>query len=402
MSGSRMRLLIVLLVATLAIAVAGRAPGQTPSIRIGFPMTTTGPGAVFGKPALQGAEMAVDEINARGGVLGRRLELVHRDTKLNPEEATKMARELIVSEKVNFLVGGLSASEGLAISEVARQEKALYVAPISKSTAMTAEKFHKYVFQTAANTNTEARSAAIMAAEIMAKKNLKRLATILPDYEYGQKLNEAFVPHIKKLRPDVEIVGQIWTKIVEKDYTPFITQLLQAKPEIVFGAVWGGPFPTFAKQAKPFGFFEKVVYVGAGEVGSPEVGITTGEDMPEGIAVDAYDQFYHPETPAHRQYTEALRKRTGEKYPPSWAITGYVAVHFLAEAVRKAGTTDTDAVIKALEGLTIETPIGSQTIRAKDHRANRGQFWGITKNVAEYPFKIMQPVRYIRADEIMD
>lgn len=394
--------LIILAVAAMTVMTTGLALAQAKPIRIGFPMTVTGPGAVFGKPALEGAQMAVDEINARGGVLGRRLELVHRDTKLKPDEATKMARELIVGEKVDFLVGGLSASEGLAVSEVARQEKVLYIAPISKSTAMTAEKFHKYIFQTAANTNTEARSAAIMAAEVMAKKGLKRVATILPDYEYGQKLNEAFFPHIKKLRPDVEIVAQIWTKIVEKDYTPFITQLLQAKPDLVFGAVWGGPFPTFAKQARPFGFFDKVVYVGAGEVGSPEVAITTGDEMPEGIYVNAYDQFYYPDTPAHRAYTEVLQKRTGEKYPPSWAITGYIAVQFLAEAIKKAGTTETDAVIKALEGLSIETPIGRQTVRAKDHRANRGQFWGVTKKAAEYPFRVMQPVRYIPADEIMD
>lgn len=346
--------------------------------------------------------MAVDEINAKGGVLGRLLELVHRDTKLKPDEATRMARELIVGEKVDFLIGGLSAAEGLAISEVARQEKIVYLAPIPKSTAMTAEKFHKYVFHTAANTNTEARSAAIMAAEVMEKRGLKRVATILPDYEYGQKLNEAFVPYIKKLRPDVEIVAQIWTKIVEKDYTPFITQLLQAKPEVVFGAVWGGPFPTFAKQARPFGFFEKVVYVGAGEVGSPEVAITTGDEMPEGIYVNAYDTFYYPDTPVHRAYVEALRKRTGEKYPPSWAITGHIPVYFLAEAIRKAGSTDTHKVIAALEGLSIETPIGRQTIRVKDHRANRGQFWGVTKKVPEYPFRIMQPVQYIPADEIMD
>lgn len=396
---------IVAAIWSLAIAgpavPAAVAQERTP-ILVGVPMTLTGPGAVFGKPALLGAEMAVEEANAKGGVLGRPIKIVVRDTQLKPEFATKEARELIVKEKVQFLVGGLSAAEGLAISEVARQEKTIYIAPIPKSVAMTREKFHRHVFRAAANTNTEGRSGAIMLAELMARKGWKKIYTLLLDYEYGHKIGEAFVPHIKKLRPDSEIVGQAWPKIVEKDYTPFITAILQAKPDVVFSAIWGGPFIPFAKQAKPYGFFEKVGYVSVGEIGSPEVLTALKEEAPEGVIGNTYDQFYYPDTPEHRRYTETLRKRTGEQYPPSWAITGYVAMQFLLEAIGKAGSTDTDKVIAALEGLTIQTPIGPQTMRAKDHQANRGQFWGYTKKVPDYPFLILSPIKYIPADDIMD
>jgi branched-chain amino acid transport system substrate-binding protein len=97
-----------------------------------------------------------------------------------------------------------------------------------------------------------------------------------------------------------------------------------------------------------------------------------------------------------------LKAYTKQEYAPSWAITGYISVQFLAEAIKKAKSTDTMKVVKALEGLTINTPIGKQTMRAKDHQANRGQFWGTTAKVPEYPFPILRPVEYIPADNLMD
>jgi branched-chain amino acid transport system substrate-binding protein len=112
--------------------------------------------------------------------------------------------------------------------------------------------------------------------------------------------------------------------------------------------------------------------------------------------------FYYPDTPEHKSYVERLKAYTKQEYAPSWAITGYIAVQFLAEAIQKAKSTDKMKVIKALEGLTINTPIGKQTMRAKDHQATRGQVWGTTAKVPEYPFPILRPVDYIPADDLMD
>ena len=140
----------------------------------------------------------------------------------------------------------------------------------------------------------------------------------------------------------------------------------------------------------------------AGEAGCPETAMALKDDLPLGITSNSYDLFYYPDTPEHNAYVANLKAFTGEKYPPSWAITGYTGIQWLAEAIKKAGSTDTIAVIKALEGLTIQTPIGKQTMRAKDHQATRGQFWGTTTKVAEYPFPILRPVEYIPADDLMD
>ncbi len=397
----RMRFLGVMV--PLAFLVIGTlsAPGlaQQKPIRVGFPMILSGGGALFGQPALIGAQMLVKEVNDKGGVLGRNLELVTRDSKGAPDEATRVARELVLKEGVDFVVGGLTSGEGIAISAVAKEQKVLYIAAIPKTTTMTDPgKLHPYVFRAAANSLTEGRSAAVL----MAKLPVTRIYTIGPDYEYGHVVTKAFEDWLKKLKSDVQIVGQGWPKLGEQDYTPFITTALAAKPEAVFSTLWGGHFVTFAKQAKPYGFFEKVRVVTAGEGGSPETAMALKDDLPLGLISNSYDVFYYHPVPAHRDYVERVKKFTNQEYASSWASTGYIAMQFLVEAIRKAGTTDTDKVIKALEGLSIDTPIGKQTMRAKDHQATRGQFWGTTARVPEYPFPILSPVQYIPADDLMD
>ena len=195
------------------------ADAQKKPILVGFPMILSGGGALFGQPSSVGAEMFVKEINAKGGVLGRPIELIVRDCGNTPEEATRVAREIVLKEKVDFMVGGLTAFPGIALSEVAKTEKVVYIAPISKSTAMTdPDKLHPYVFRAAANTNTEGRSAAVF----MAKNPWTKIATLGPDYEFGQMVTKAFVEWMKKNKPEVQIVHQGWPKLGETDYTPFI------------------------------------------------------------------------------------------------------------------------------------------------------------------------------------
>jgi branched-chain amino acid transport system substrate-binding protein len=362
-------------------------------------MILSGGGALFGQPSAKGAEMYVKEVNDKGGVLGRKLELVIRDSKGAPEEATRVSRELILKESVDFLVGGLTAAEGLAISAVAKEQKVLYIAPISKTTAMTDPgKLHPYIFRAAANSLTEGRSAAVE----MAKLPVTKIYTIGPDYEYGQVVTKAFVDWLKKLKPQVEIAGQGWPKLGEQDYTPFITTAMAAKPEALFSTLWGGHFVTFAKQAKPYGLFDRMKVVTAGEGGSPETAMALKDDLPIGIITNSYDVFYYDPVPHHKDYVVRVKKYMNEEYASSWASTGYIAMQFLVEAIQKAGSTETDKVIQALEGLTIDSPIGKLTMRAKDHQATRGQFWGITAKVPEYPFPILRPVRYVPADDIMD
>jgi branched-chain amino acid transport system substrate-binding protein len=396
----RRRTFLTLLL-TLAIALPFSADAQKP-IKVGFPMIMSGPGALFGEPASKGAQMFVEETNAKGGVLGRKLELIIRDTKGNPDEAVRVSRELILKDNVDFLVGTLTSAEGPAVSVVAKENKVVFIAPIPKTDQLTApDKLHPYVFRVSANTTMEGRSA----AEIVAKWNVTRVATISPDYAYGQDVTKSFVEHLKKVAPKMEIVDQQWPKLGEGDYTPFINAQMAKKPDAVFSSLWGGHFLTFAKQAKPLGYFDAVKYnvMAVGEAGSPESTKTMGADYPVGIWGNSYDAFYWDDAPAaHKDFVARLRKYTNDDHPSSWPIQGYLGMQFLAEGIKKAGSTDSDKVAKALLGLTIDSPIGKQTIREKDHQANRGQLYGKTVKDPKYPFAIMKPVVYVDPTKFMD
>jgi branched-chain amino acid transport system substrate-binding protein len=393
-----LRTLTLLLAGLLALPLAAEA--QKP-IKVGFPMILSGPGALFGEPAAKGAQMFVEEVNAKGGVLGRKLELLPRDTKGNADEAVRVSRELILKENVDFLVGTLTSAEGPAVSVVAKENKVVFIAPIPKTDQLTAaDKLHPYVFRVAATTTMEGRSA----AEIVAKWPATKIATISPDYAYGQDVTKSFVEHLKKIKPSAQIVDQQWPKLGEPDYTPFINAQMAKKPDAVFSSLWGGHFVNFAKQAKPLGYFDALKYnfIGVGEAGSPESTKSMGKDYPVGIWGNTYDAFYWGETPAHRDYVARLSKYLKDEYPSSWAIQGWIGMAFLAEAIKKAGATDSDKVSKALLGLTIDTPIGKQTIREKDHQANRGQLYGKTVMDPKYPFAILKPVEYVDPTKFMD
>ncbi len=393
------RSLILLLATLLALPLSAEA--QKP-IKVGVPLPLSGPPALFGEPASKGAQMFVDEINAKGGVLGRKIELVIRDSKADANEAVRVSRELILKENVDFLMGTLTSAEGPAVSVVAKENKIVFIAPIPKTDQLTAaDKLHPYVFRVAANTTMEGWSA----AEIVAKWPVTKIATIAFDYAYGQDVTKSFVEHIKRLKPGVEIVDQQWPKLGEQDYNPFINAQMAKKPEAVVSSIWGGFFVTFSKQAKALGYFDAIKYnfIGLGEAGSPETTKSMGADYPVGIWGNSYDAFYWEDNPGpHKEYTARLSKYLKDEYPSSWAIQGYIGMAFLTEAIKKAGSTDSDKVSKALLGLTIDTPIGKQTLREKDHQANRGQLYGKTVKDPKYNFPIMKPITYVDPTKFMD
>jgi branched-chain amino acid transport system substrate-binding protein len=395
-----MILRVLTMVLALALAVPMTASAQKP-IKVGMPIPLSGPPALFGDPASKGAQMYVDELNAKGGVLGRKVELIIRDSKADANEAVRVAREMILKDNVDFLVGTLTSAEGPAVSVVAKENKIVFIAPIPKTDQLTApDKLHPYVFRIAANTTMEGRSA----AEIVAKWPVTKVATIAFDYAYGQDVTKAFVEHMKKIKPSVQIVDQQWPKLGEQDYNPFINAQMAKKPEAIVSSIWGGFFVTYAKQGKALGMFDAVKYnfIGLGEAATPETTKSMGADYPVGIWGNSYDAFYWGETAAHREYTERISKYLKDEYPSSWAIQGYTGMQFLIEGIKKAGSTDSDKVAKALLGLTIDTPIGKQTIREKDHQANRGQLYGKTVKDPRFPFAIMKPIEYVDPTKFMD
>jgi branched-chain amino acid transport system substrate-binding protein len=386
-----------LLAVWVAAALAPLPATAADTIKIGFPMPLSGPAAVYGVPVTKGAELAVADINAKGGVLGRKLELLPRDSKANADEAVRLARELIIKNNVDFLSGTLTSAEAPAVSTIAKENKVVFVAPVAKTTRLTApENLHPYIFRLASNTTIEGHTA----ASLMAKwGEVKRVATIAPDYAYGRDAVAAFVDHLKKLRPDIEIVDQQWPKLGEADFTAFITAQMGKKPDAVECNVFGGDFVTLAKQAGPLGYFKAINnrMVDGAEVGTVDEAEALGADYPFGIVSDAYDPVIWGEgEPAeHKVFIEDLKKAMNNQYGSGWAVMGYMAVVAISDGVKKAGSTEGDTVSKALLGLSFGTPVGKRTIDEKTHETLAGEFWSEMVKDPKSPFAVMKKPVYL-------
>lgn len=363
------------------------------SIKIGFPIPLSGPTAVYGEPILKGAEMAVAEINAKGGVLGRKLELMSRDSKANADEAVRLARELIIKDNVDFLAGTLTSAEAPAVSTVAKENKIVFIAPTAKLTQLTLPpQLHPYVFRVSSNTAVEGAAG----ASLMAKwQNVKTVATIAPDYAYGRDSIADFIASLKKLRPDIQIVDQEWPKLGEADFTPFITAQMGKKPDAVYCSLFAGDFVTFTKEATPLGYFKAIDnrMLDPAEVGTVDEAQALGDNYPYGIIADAYDPVVWggPGEPAeHKTFETNLQAFMKSQYGSGWAIVGYEAIEALADGIKKAGDTKSDNVAKALLGLTFDTPVGKRTFSAATHETLSPEYWGVMTKEAAYPFAVMK------------
>ena len=375
-----------------ATAFLSSAAFAAETIKIGFPIPLSGPTAVYGEPVLKGAEMAVAEINAKGGVLGRQLEILSRDSKANADEAVRLARELIIKDNVDFLVGTLTSAEAPAVSTVAKENKIVFIAPTAKSTRLTdAADIHPYIFRVSSNTDVEG----LAGATLMARwKDVKSVATIAPDYAYGRDSIAAFVAALKKLRPDIAIVDQEWPKLGEADFTPFITAQMGKKPDAVYSSLFAGDFVTFTKEATPRGYFKAIDnrMIDPAEVGTTDEARALGNDYPYGIIGDAYDPviWNGVEPPEHKKFIEDLKAFTKQDYASGWSIVGYQSIVALAEGIKKAGDTKSDDVAKALLGLSFDTPVGKRTFSVKSHETFAPEYYGEMIKDPAYPFAVMK------------
>ena len=380
----------------LACAIAALTPLAAAAegpIKIGFPIPLSGPTAVYGVPVLKGAELAVSEINAKGGVLGRKLELLSRDSKANADEAVRLARELIIKDNVDFLAGTLTSAEAPAVSTIAKENQILFVAPVAKTTKLTApENLHPYIIRLSSNTDVEGQAGSALMARW---KDVKTVATIAPDYAYGRDSIAAFIAALKKTRPDIQNVDQQWPKLGEADFTPFITAQMSKKPDAVYCALFAGDFVTFTKEATPLGYFKAIQnrLVDPAEVGTTDEAQALGADYPYGIIADAYDPSIWgggSEPAEHKAFVDALNAFAHSQYSSGWSIVGYQAIYALAAGMQKAGTTKSPAVAKALLGLTFDTPVGKRTFTVNSHETLAPEYWGTMVKNAAYPFATMQ------------
>jgi branched-chain amino acid transport system substrate-binding protein len=371
------------------------AHAQAKNIKVGVIDCYSGPPALFGKDALNGFKLALEDINAKG-VLGKKIEFTTRDTKFKVDLALNFAKELVLRENVDILVGTINSGAALAVSEaVAKREKVPFIAWISKSENITGKKGHRYVFSAGENTAMAGKSGGVA----LSTKPFVKYWIAGDDYEYGHAIADAAWRNLKAKKPEVQLIGKSWWKPGEPDLIPYITSILAAKPDAVIFATGGASMANIMKAVKATGMAEKVgIYIHSAidyAVLKP-----LGINAPEGVMGTIDYLFYYPEISANKNFVNAFKKAYG--HPPGFpAFQGYITAHFIAEAYKKAGSLDTEKFIDALEGLQIQSPVGRIEMRACDHQAILPMNFGVTKVSPEMGFAVATDIVTLRGAEVM-
>jgi branched-chain amino acid transport system substrate-binding protein len=364
------------------------------SIKVGIMDPYSGPAAVYGQDALNGFKLALADINKRG-VLGTKIEFTTRDTKFKVDIGLSMAKELVMNEKVDLLVGTVNSAVSLAVSDYAKGEKLPFIVWISKSEKITGEKGHRYAFSTAENTYMAGKAGGIA----LAKKPYIKYWIAGDDYEYGHAIADAAWRNLKRLKPEVDRMGQSWWKVGEPDLVPYITAIVAAKPDAVIFATGGASMTNALKAIRTTGMSEKVpIWIHTSTDHS--VLKPLGLEAPEGVMGTMDYHFYHPDIPANRAFAKAFQEAYGN--PPGFpAFHAYVTAHLIAKAFTKAGAIDREKFINALEGLKVDSPVGEIEMRACDHQAVLPIYMGVTKKVPQYNFLISADIVTLSGTEVM-
>lgn len=393
MKATRFVACLFLAALVLPMLVAAPALAQGP-IRIGEVNSFSGIAAPFTGPYKSAVEMAVEEVNAKGGIGGRKVEVIYRDDKGQPAEAVKHAQELVANEKVHLISGTFLSNVGLAVSDWARQNKTLFVAAEPLTEALTWSKGHDHVFRVRPNTYEQGR----MLAEKAAKTKYTRWAAIGPNYEYGKRAWETFRDRLKELKRDVQVVGEQWPTLAKIDASAEVGALLARNPEALYVALFGSDWLNFVREAKKRGLFEKMFVVGI-LLGEPEYIDPLGLEAPEGMLVTGYP-WYDIQIPAHKDWVARFQKKH-DRNPVLGSLVGYITYLSIFEAVRKAGSTDTNKLVAAFRGLKVETPIGPITFRALDGQSTMGAWVGTTKLDPKRKVGIMVNHEYVPGERVL-
>jgi branched-chain amino acid transport system substrate-binding protein len=354
---------------TVAAACLGGPAWAQGTIKIGE-LNSYKAQPAFLDPYKKGWELAVEEINAKGGVLGRKIEIISRDDGANPGDAVRVANELVTREGVNIIAGTFLSHIGLAVTEFAGKEKVFFLAAEPLTDKITWQNGNRYTFRLRPSTYMQV--AMLMPHAVAAKK--KRWALIYPNFEYGQSAAAAFKDMLKKAQPDVEFVTEQAPPLGRVEAGTVVQAIDDAKPDGIFNVLFGPDLAKLVREGTTRGSFRNrtVVSLLSGE---PEYLDPLKDEAPVGWIVTGYP-WDAINTPNHKTFLDAYRKRWND-YPRLGSIVGYDTMKSLAAGIAKAGSTDTEKLIAAFRGLKVDGgPFGSFEYRASDHQATVGAYVG--------------------------
>jgi len=358
---------IFLGLAASALLVSAPASGQ---IRIGE-LNSYKSQPAFLEPYRKGWELALEEINASGGLLGQKVEVISRDDNANPGDAVRIAEELVSRERAVAVFGTFLSNVGLAVTDFAKQRKVLFLAAEPLTDKITWQNGNRYTFRLRPSTYMQAS----MLVPEAVKLNRKRWALVYPNYEYGQSAAATFKELLKKAQPDVEFVTEQATTLGRIDAGAVAQALIDARPDAIFNVTFGADLARFVREGQTRGLFKDRAVVSL-LTGEPEYLDPLRDEAPEGWIVTGYP-WYSIKSAEHDRFLTAYQRKWKE-YPRLGSLVGYMSLKSLAEGIRKAGSTDTEKLIAAMRGLSVDGPLGRFSWRAIDHQATVGAFVGVT------------------------
>ena len=327
----------------------------------------------FLEPYKKGMELAVDEINAAGGVNGKKIELITRDDNANPGDAVRVAEELVSREKVDVLAGTFLSNTGLAVADFAKQKKFFFLAGEPLTDKMTWQGGNHYTFRLRPGTYMQSA----MLVDEAVKLNKKRWAIVYPNYEYGQSAVAAFKQLLKAAQPDVEFVAEQATPLGKVDAGSVVQALADAKPDAIFNVLFAADLSKFVREGNTRGLFKDRAVVSL-LTGEPEYLDALKDETPNGWIVTGYP-WYGIQTPEHKAFFLAYHNKYKD-YPRAGSVVGYAMIKSVAAGITKAKSTESEKLIAAFKGLQVDTPFGKITYRPEDHQSTMGAFVGKTKN----------------------
>jgi branched-chain amino acid transport system substrate-binding protein len=396
---------IMLWAASCAAAAAAPPKGAPKELKLGFVDFFSGSAAVFGVSGKNTAEWMIAKWNADGGIRGVKVRMIQVDEAGGPDKQVTEFRRLVLDEQVDAIIGYTSSANCLAIAPVAEELQTLTIVHICGTRRLTEDKKLKYVFRTS---NHQAADSVLAARYLLGiKADVKTIAGANEDYAWGRDSWDDFKAAMLQLKPEIKVLGELWTKIQAGEYSAEISKLLALKADAVHSTFWGGGLITFVKQAGARGLFQNsLVVLPVVEQSFQDL----RDELPVGVislprATAGY--FLHPDprtNPLQKEFVDGMKARFG-RYPDYPAYRTYFAFAGLKAAYEKAidqagGWPKLEEIIKAFEGLTWQTPIGPVTMRA-DHQAVHAGVAGISKYAPEYGFAILDRIVEMPAEQIM-
>ena len=391
-------LVIIFSVALLAGSASLQSALAAEPYHLGVALAITGTGALYCKDGVDAINLAVEEINAQGGFLGKHpIKLFTRDTHTKPDVAVREAKDLILRDKVRAILGTYSSACAVAIKPIAREYKVLHIAAISNSENITKINYSPYTYQVVPNSYMQAKAVVLGVAELAKRKGWKEYVTIASDYEWGRSTQQNTVSLLKQMAPELKLKKEFWPRLGETQFTSYITAIMAQKPDFVVGSVAAKDNVAWMQQAKAYGFFEKIPYPGS-LISVSEL-IVQAKTLTRGLVGLCRAPFFaHMDNPMMANFVKEFRAKYG-RYPSDWAVMEYDAVYALKQGIDKAGSIDTEKVKDAMKSMTIETTRGKLFFRSIDNQLSCSSYLGVVADDPNYPFPIYQDLIEIKGPD---